>query len=303
LEIELTPRYPYSFKETVLSHGWASLPPFYWDMQKEDLERVELLERGHVVILHIKEIGIPPVNGKIKITVESDSHLIPQDETEICRKVSCMLRLQEDLSEFYDLCSEYEILSWVAERGAGRFLRSPSLFEDIVKMICTTNTDWSQTLAMVTGLVEKLGASYSGHKSYRAFPTPEAIVQGGVDLLRNEIKLGYRSDFVYELSQNHFNDLEEFCDLKAPRVTSEVLRQRFLKLEGIGPHSASHLLILLGYYDHLDVDTEMRSFVSQKYFDGQRVTDEEILKVYHKWGKWKYLVYWAERKKEWNNHQ
>ncbi|MFQ5864571.1 MAG: DNA-3-methyladenine glycosylase family protein [bacterium] len=297
MEIELTPCYPYSFKETVFSHGWVSLPPFYWDTKKECLERVELLKRGAVVKLQVKEIGKAPNSGKIKVTAEYESALTAEDETEICRKVKCMLRLEEDLFEFYDLCSEDEALSWVAERGAGRFLRSPSLFEDIVKIICTTNTNWSQTIAMVTRLVEKLGVSYSDNQSYRAFPTADAIVQGGIDLLRNEIKLGYRSDFVLDLSRNYFDHLADFDDLKPRRVTSEALRQRLLKLKGIGPYAASHLLIFLGYYDHLGVDTEMRSLVSQKYFDNQKVTDEEILKVYHKWGKWKYLAYWADSKK------
>ncbi|MFQ5824927.1 MAG: DNA-3-methyladenine glycosylase family protein [bacterium] len=297
MEIELTPVYPYSFKETVLSHGWVSLPSFFWDMQHEKLHRVELLKSGEVVKLHIGEIGNPPNQGKVKITVECIKELTPLDETEICNKVKCMLRLEEDLSEFYDLCLEYKEFHWVSERGAGRFLRSSNIFEDIIKIICTTNTNWSQTTAMVTRLVEKLGLAYAEDKSSQAFPTPEAIVQGGIDLLKDEIKLGYRSEFVFELSQNNHNDLEDLNKYQSHRIDSEVLRQRLMKLKGIGPYAASHLLVFLGYYDHLGVDTEMRSFVSQKYFNGQRVTDDEILKVYHKWGKWKYLVYWAERKR------
>lgn len=297
MEIELSPSYPYSFKETVFSHGWVCLPPFYWDAQKEYLERVELLETGNVVRLQIKETGRAPHGEKIRVTVECSSDLAPEEETEICGKVKSMLRLEEDLSEFYDVCSESQGLSWIAERGAGRFLRSSTLFEDMIKIICTTNTNWSQTVAMVTRLVGKLGVSYSDNKSYQAFPTPEAVVEGGIDLLRNEIKLGYRSDFVLDLSQNYFNDLEDLNCLGSKKIDSEVLRQRFLKVRGIGPYAASYLLTLLGHYDHLGVDTEMRSFVSQKHFHGQRVTDQEILKLYHKWGKWKYLVYWAERKR------
>jgi 3-methyladenine DNA glycosylase/8-oxoguanine DNA glycosylase len=42
-----------------------------------------------------------------------------------------MFRLDEDLSAFYELVLEDE-LSWCA-LGAGRMLRAPTVFEDVVK--------------------------------------------------------------------------------------------------------------------------------------------------------------------------
>jgi len=55
-----------------------------------------------------------------------------------------VLRLNEDLSQFYAMVEEDPALSWAA-RGAGRMVRSPTLFEDIVKTVCTTNCAWSAT--------------------------------------------------------------------------------------------------------------------------------------------------------------
>src|SRR5881296_130475 len=49
---------------------------------------------------------------------------------------------------------------WIPKARAGRLLRSPSLFKDIVKMICTTNCSWSATQRMVQNLVQKLGTRY-----------------------------------------------------------------------------------------------------------------------------------------------
>ena len=47
-----------------------------------------------------------------------------------------MFRLDEDLSAFYDVVREDRDLAWCAA-GAGRMLRAPTVFEDVVKTICT----------------------------------------------------------------------------------------------------------------------------------------------------------------------
>jgi len=46
--------------------------------------------------------------------------------------VSHMFRLDEDLSAFYALVAADGELSWCA-LGAGRMLRAPTVFEDVVK--------------------------------------------------------------------------------------------------------------------------------------------------------------------------
>ena len=46
--------------------------------------------------------------------------------------VAHMFRLDEDLSGFYTLVREDADLSWCA-LGAGRMLRAPTVFEDVVK--------------------------------------------------------------------------------------------------------------------------------------------------------------------------
>ena len=52
--------------------------------------------------------------------------------------VAHMFRLDENLFDFYTLVKEDGELSWCAI-GAGRMLRAPTVFEDVVKTICTPN--------------------------------------------------------------------------------------------------------------------------------------------------------------------
>jgi 3-methyladenine DNA glycosylase/8-oxoguanine DNA glycosylase len=46
-----------------------------------------------------------------------------------------VLRLDADLSGFYALAAEDPDLAWTVS-GAGRMIRSPTVFEDVVKTIC-----------------------------------------------------------------------------------------------------------------------------------------------------------------------
>lgn len=43
-----------------------------------------------------------------------------------------MFRLDEDLSSLYAACREDEQVRWCAD-GAGRMLRGPTVFEDVIK--------------------------------------------------------------------------------------------------------------------------------------------------------------------------
>jgi hypothetical protein len=38
----------------------------------------------------------------------------------------------------------------------------------------------------------------------------------------------------------------------------------------------------------------MRTFVSERYFDGQSPGDKDMLAIYKGWGEWKYLAYWFD---------
>src|SRR5213075_497888 len=77
-------------------------------------------------------------------------------EAAILQGVRGVLRLDQDLSGFYARAAADPALEW-AIAGAGRMLRSPTVFEDVVKTICTTNCSWSLTTKMVNALVTELG--------------------------------------------------------------------------------------------------------------------------------------------------
>jgi hypothetical protein len=67
-----------------------------------------------------------------------------------------------------------------------------------------------------------------------------------------------------------------------------------LAIKGVGSYAAATLLMLLGRYDELAMDTVFRRFVSEKYFDGEQPSDADAQTIYADWGRWKYLAYWFD---------
>ena len=291
--LQLTPAPPFDFRGTAHSHGWVVLAPNEWDHDAGILRRVERLCSGKVVSLCIQGGGTLR-KAIIDIEVEHSGRLSRPDRQEIERSVSHMFRLDEDLRRFHTLCRKRGAPWTAATRGLGRLLRSPGLFEDIVKTICTTNIQWGGTKRMVTELVEEFGESQPSRPERKAFPTTGAIAAVDRNEFVSRVRMGYRAPYIHELAtriENRELDLETLQD---SRLATATVKKRLLAIKGIGPYAAASLLMLLGRYDDLPVDSVCRDFVGKKYFPGRKPSDEQIRGVYTDWAEWKYLAYWFD---------
>ncbi len=178
--------------------------------------------------------------------------------------------------------------------GTGRLLRCPTLFEDIVYTLCTTNTTWAGTIRMVDRLVATLGEAFAGQDEWRAFPTPEAVATAGPQFLEKVVRLGYRSGYLWELAPAVAEGRRDLQALEDPSLPTKELRRALLGIKGVGSYAAATLLMILGRYEELAIDTEMRAFVAKKYFQGQRASEAQICAIYAPWGRWQYLAYWFD---------
>lgn len=279
----------FHFESTALAHGWVKLRPFNWNEPSQELSRIYQLGSGQVVRLRLRE-----GSNSVKIEVDAAEPLSPPEEAEIRRVVRRMLRLDENLDEFHQLYAQLDDWNLRLQPGAGRLLRCPTLFEDIVYTLCTTNINWSGTIRMVDRLTTSLGRPFPGQTEWCTFPTPAAITEAGVESLKNETGLGYRSPYVWELAaavaKGQF-DLSGFEDSERP---ADEVYQALRQIKGVGPYAAATIFMLLGRYEHLAVDSEMRAFVSRKYFDGEPVSNSQIQQIYAPWGRWRYLAYWFD---------
>lgn len=290
--LSLVPDAAFDFEGTAYSHGWVVLAPNDWDEDTSTLRRVHRLPSGRVVLLELREAG--EAQGGLTVRIEHEGRLPVRDRRDIAADVRHMFRLDEDLAPFYALCRRRgQPWNRVCE-GLGRLLRSPTLFEDVVKTVCTTNVQWGGTRRMVRGLVEAFGDPWPGEPSRRAFPTPEALADVPANRFEARTSLGYRAAYVHELARRVTSGDLELEALAGSGLPTPELRKELLAIKGVGPYAAATLLMLLGRYDELGVDSVFREFVAGKYFGGEPPSDAEARAVYESWGEWKYLAYWFD---------
>ena len=116
---------PVDFARTIVSHGVAELPPNRVELEARTLETTLPVPRG------ARTVRISASGGKVRIDAVVGK-IGAQSRDALAKTVAHMFRLDEDLSGFYTLVGEDGELSWCA-RGAGRMLRAPTVFEDVVK--------------------------------------------------------------------------------------------------------------------------------------------------------------------------
>ena len=282
---------PVDLWRTIASHGVAALPPNRID---EETRTVEITVR---------------VRGKPRTAIVGQGRkgyarieVARGDATPLVPVVRQLFRLDEDLSPFYEAARSDPELAW-ATRGAGRLLRSPTVFEDVVKTICTTNCAWSATVRMVSAIVEHLGAPSAGASPGpfgRTFPTPEAMAQAGEDFYRDIARAGYRGPYLRSLAASVADgdlDLESF-GAPADELSDEELAAGLLALPGVGPYATAHVMMLLGRYSPLILDSWTRP-TYLKLSGARRAKDSTIERRFRRYGEYAGLAFWLYLTRDW----
>lgn len=280
----------FSFKATVYSHGWCELLPFELDETNWQLSYVFRDADGSALPGTMYEEG-----ARLRI----DLGQRPLDPLAVIDTARHVLFLDDDLSGFYTLVEGHARLGWVTKKRAGRLLRSATVYEDLVKTICTTNCSWGLTKIMVTNLVEKIGSPAANGK--RAFPTAEAMAAFSSDLYRSEIKAGYRAPYFVELAEAvAAGKLDPEAWLTSDLPTAE-LKKEMKKVKGVGDYAAENLLKLVGRYDGLALDSWLRAQFYKNH-NGEKVCpDKKIERHYKKYGPWRGLAIWCDMTEKWIN--
>lgn len=284
-----TPR-NFSFRRTVASHGWYGLLPFSLDNQKWELSRViDVAEKPPVTIFM--------TSRKNNVLLRVSRQLTKRETDIVLRDARHILRLDDDLQHFYLATATDPEFAWIAEQGAGRMLRSPTVFEDLVKMICTTNCSWALTVKMVTGLVENLGRESNDGR--RSFPTPQAMAAMPTSFYVDGVRAGYRAPYLKELADRVASgelNVEKWLTSELP--TAELVKE--LKgVKGVGNYAAENLLKLLGRYDGLALDSWTRAKFFQVRNNGRKASDKKIARYYARFNEWRGLALWCDVTRDW----
>lgn len=284
---------PVDFVRTLLSHGVADLPP---NTIAEDGSRMQTVLPGGGRAWDVELVAHTAQTVRLRTApgaADPPRELRPQ----LKATVRHVLRLDQDLSPFYLVAAADPVLAWVAA-GAGRMIRSPTVFEDLVKTICTTNCTWSATVRMVSAIVSELGTPAEGAPERRAFPPPAVLAEAGDGFFRDVAKAGYRGPYLKTLAADVAEgrlDLESLAD---PALPDAEVAERLLTLAGVGPYAMAHMMMLLGRYRRLILD----SWTRPKYrrLTGRpRVTDKGIERAFRRYREFAGLAFWMTLTEDW----
>lgn len=195
-----------------------------------------------------------------------------------------MLRLDEDLSLFYALTDRDAELSFARGAGAGFVLRSPTVFEDLVKCLLLGRAA-ARATELCAALCARLGRP-TAEAGLRAFPDAATLAQQPLALLQ-ELGLGPLAPQVLELAQRcaagplspeslrrgplsrvipqPLTDDELDALIEQETEWEDRMVNLLLDLPGFGERSTCLMLPLLGCYDALALlDQVLLAWVKQR---------------------------------------
>ena len=285
-------------RRTIASHGVADLPPNRIDEEAWTLELTLPLDGKPPRTVRVSQDR--PGHAKLEVVGRKPAKA---DLERLRARVAHVLRLDEDLTPFYEVAAKDPDLAWAAA-GAGRMIRSPTVFEEVVKTICTTNCTWSATVRMVSALVEHLGEPAPGAVDGpfgRAFPTPEAMASADVSFYKDVARAGYRGQYLQSLAGSVAAgelDLEALGRASEAELQDDEVAAQLLALPGVGPYATAHIMMLLGRYSRLILD----SWTRPKYLrvsGARQAKDVTIERRFRRYGPYAGLAFWLYLTRDW----
>jgi len=247
-----------------------------WLVEKGKLIRILLLKSGKVVKVEIELEGTEE-KPRLKLIILSNQKLSRDDFQGVKETVAWCLGIDEDVREFYEktVPSDPVLTAAVGNFRGVRFEASPTVFEAIIGVVVAQNVQFKRIYTMLYNLCHCFGSGLEvGGKKYYAFPTPEQLAAASLPKIR-ACKVGYRDKYLKGIAETVVReklDLESWKKLES----MEEIRERLIKLPGIGPYTAD-LTLSLGFRRsafHLDLFT--REIMWTFFFSGRKASDEKI---------------------------
>lgn len=274
----ITPVESFDFQTTLTAHGWYQLAPFHFEPKTGKLTYT-YSDAGECFRVSVRDTG-----KKLHLDFEGDKSTAKR----LTRRI---LRLDEQFEDWFEAATDFGFEE-VERRKWGRLMRSPTVFEDLVKTICTTNCSWAFTKLMVNNLVESLGKENKAGR--KAFPTPEEMALADEAFYRDKIKAGYRSGYLVKLSKMVADGELNPESWLVKELPTPDLKKEILSIKGVGNYAAENLLKLLGRYDGLALDSFLRGSFYKYRNDGKTCSDKKIQEFYRPFGDWSGLAIWFD---------
>ncbi|HEX5054392.1 MAG TPA: Fe-S cluster assembly protein HesB [Planctomycetota bacterium] len=282
---------PFDLRLCLFGHGWIALAPHGFDEAS----------RTFTTVLRLGDAAVDATlraarRAGLELRLVSAKPLSAAMTKLAARQIAHMLRLDDDLGAFHAMCRREGRLRWAARRGAGRLLRSANVFEDLMKLLFTTNTTWSGTVAMTKNLVAAAGSA--APSGARAFPSPQQCLRDAA-FYRDVVRAGYRAEAAVELAAAFAHGRLTDATFFMPQGADE-LWQRLLALRGFGPYAAGQAMRLLGHFDKLALDSWCRARLAETSGRKKPPADRTVERRYAPFAPYQGLALWLDLTAEWH---
>ena len=221
---------------------------------------------------------------RLAMELEGDS-LTPPEVEAAQKQMETLLGTDQDLAPFYRAVAADPVMARLVKTFYGMHQsRAVSVFEAIAQAILGQQLAASVARVIRTLLIETYGPSRTFHgQQHYTFPRPEAIATATVDDLR-KLKLSQRkAEYLQGIARTELDrpgGLDTLQQLSDAEVVKEVTA-----LRGVGKWTAQWVLVrALGRADAFPIgDLALRRVVSQLYFGGEPITDEQLEEFSMRW--------------------
>ena len=288
---------PFELRLCLFGHGWVALAPHDYDEATATFTTVLVLpdERGADGV-PVDVALVQAAEDRLQLRLGSQARLSAAQRRFAAERIVHMLRLADDLGPFHAMCREDDGLRWAAQRGAGRLLRSATMFEDLMKLLFTTNTSWAATEAMTKNLVAAVGPMAPSGR--RGFPSPRQCLRDEA-FYRDVGRAGYRADAALRLAGAFVAGTLDDAHFLAPMPSDELWR-RLLALHGFGPYAAGQAMRLCGHYDQLALDSWCRARLAELAGRSKPPSDRTVERRYARWAPFQGLALWLDLTADWH---
>ena len=229
----------------------------------------------------------------------SEKPLLKNYRNSLLNEIEWRFNFISNISEFGKKFKRDKVLGPLVKKWRGmKPVAANSLYETLVIYIVLQNTIARRSVQMLQSLFDKFAKRVKfDNKILFTFWKPEAVNKVSEQVLR-DLKLGYRAKFLKEISfqftQKNINEFE----LRG--IRKEELKEKALKIYGIGPASVEYLLFEDFYhYDALEtIPPWEQKIMSMLIFKKKLVPVEKILNFFRKrypsWEKLAFHYMWED---------
>ena len=273
-------------RSIILSHGWYALKPFH-----------AISNPPYLLIV----FDIPDGSGVLEVkTNAKNSHVTSiSGSPDVCMTVA-----RHCLSLDYDPCLIIKTAEkdskwkWVVDNRIGRFLRSPTLYEDCCKAVLSTNTTWQRTATMTAQLVDKHGLKI---RNLRAFPSPKRLLRSSEGQLRSSIGCGYRARYLINVAEAALDKPDFFGGVGFKNLTNKEFADRLYQIKGLGHVSVNYISMLYSKPNDFAVDSYVKRRIAELWGRSKVDNLDYLRRRYKRFGSYAPIIFWAELTKHWHN--